>query len=339
MLNLNLTNIYNDNRTIYLFHRINRELQIIKNQTFFPYYYEPNSSGIFRGYNGEKLQKVIVKAPYEVTRKRTDNSMESDIVYTKRFLIDKINIIKTNLRWIMFDIEVKTPKFPDIHKAEKPISCIVTYDNYTNEKRTFWLPNYETEYLMLEDFIIYIHELKPDLMIAWNGLNFDYTYLYNRFPDFAKKISPIGQEVFHNKFPAGISIIDYLSWDKKMTYNRRKSYALDYVANEELDTPLNETIDFDSLDESIKIKCENDIDKMIRLEAKKNYISLFDDIRIMSKCLWEDIDWNSHIVDQLVLQEAKNKGIILLCKIMNLPTTTQSSACPTQEMMLKSQNK
>jgi DNA polymerase elongation subunit (family B) len=310
-LNLALTNIYADGRTLYLFHRVNKELKIMKEQTFFPYYYEPSSTGIFKGYNGEKVNKVFVKMPFEIAQKRSLKSMESDIIYTKRYLIDKIDIARCPLRWVMFDIEVQTDEFPDINKANKPVSCIVVYDNYTNQKKTFWLPLFASEYEMINAFIRFIKEIQPDLMIAWNGLNFDYTYLCNRFPDFAQDISPIGQQQYYNKFPAGISIIDYMAWDKKMTYNKRKSYALDYAANEELNTPLNEKISFGKLTEEIRIKCENDIDKMVGIEKKKTYIDLFNDIRIMSKCQWDDMEFNSHIIDQLILQESKKQNIIL----------------------------
>ena len=68
-LNLALTNIYADGRTLYLFHRVNKELKIMKEQTFFPYYYEPSSTGIFKGYNGEKVNKVFVKMPFAKSRK------------------------------------------------------------------------------------------------------------------------------------------------------------------------------------------------------------------------------------------------------------------------------
>ena len=103
MLNLALTNIFNDNREIYLFYRVGNDLTIMRDNLFFPYYYEKNDRGIFLGYNGEKLNKIFTRAPYEIPKKRTSNSMESDIIYTKRYLIDKINIIKAKLRYIIFE--------------------------------------------------------------------------------------------------------------------------------------------------------------------------------------------------------------------------------------------
>ena len=121
--------------------------------------------------------------------------------------------------------------------------------------QTFYLEDYETEYKMLEDFMEYMKKEKFDLWLSWN-VKFDYNYLYNRIPDFAEKISIIGKsrygdgEVF---YPAGISIVDYLTWFKKITLNRDKSYALDNVAQKHLGEEHYERPEFGKLSEEVKV--------------------------------------------------------------------------------------
>lgn len=137
MITLNLTNVFNDGRTIYLFHRVGKELKIMTDRTYFPYFYQPDYSGIFRGYKGEKLKKVTCQAPWQIPNKRDSASMEADVIYVKRYLIDKISISKCALRYVFFDIEVVAPEFPNPEYAEYPVSSITTYDNYTDEYKTF----------------------------------------------------------------------------------------------------------------------------------------------------------------------------------------------------------
>jgi DNA polymerase elongation subunit (family B) len=305
-------NIYNKGNTVYIFCRDEQGKSFIrKDEMFRPYYYEPDENGMFKGYDGTRLEKIIATKPSDLKNNRSNKSFESDINYTKRYLIDNVEIIKAPIRWQLIDVEVQTEIFPDVQLADKPISCVSIYDNFDVKGMTFWLPNYKSEYEMIERLIKYIKERQPDLLIAFNGINFDFPYLFNRHPDFAKNISPIEEIDYYSKHPAGIACVDYYQWDKKMTLNRRKQYTLDYIAEEEVGMKSLPKVNFNSLDIAVKDKNIYDLKRMLAIERKKHYIDLFNDIRILSKCLWGDMDWNSHLIDQLLLQEAHNKGVIL----------------------------
>jgi DNA polymerase elongation subunit (family B) len=313
MLNLALTNIFNDNREIYLFHRIGNELRILKENSFFPYYYEKSDKGIFIGYNGEKLNKVFARAPYEIPKKRTINSMESDVIYTKRYLIDKINITKANLRYVIFDIETKSKSLPNPFVAPDPITFITCYDNYEQNYTTFCINSYKSEYEMIQSFIIYIRKIQPDLLIAYNAYNFDYPYLCSRFPDFAMKLSPIGKVVKRNNFPAGLSILDYYDLLRKVY--KYKNYKLEYVYCNTFDLPYEpKDYKFDVVNDEIKNKNIDDVKKIVDLENKLKLIPYFDELRRTTKVLWEDLTMYSVLIDSLGLQIAKEKGIILPTK-------------------------
>jgi len=186
---MRLQNIYNAKNQITLFLRNEDGSQEIREvRDFLPYFYEPCTSGKFIGYDGVQLQRLFCSEPSQVKQRRGKNSYESDILFTKRFILDRISeITKSNTRYFFLDIEVQAKdEFPDPRYAKYPVSCITIYDNHVDKYKTFFIEDYESEYKMLEDFMQTVKSIKPDLLLAWN-MNFDYTYLYNRVPDFPKK--------------------------------------------------------------------------------------------------------------------------------------------------------
>lgn len=314
MINLAVTNIFNKGREILLFHRTGEKLNIFRDVTFFPYYYEPSHDGIYRAYiTNQKLKKIVCRDPWQATQERTNLSYESDIIYTKRYLIDKINILPTKIRYIMFDAEMLTTDLPDPAKADKPVCCITGYDNYTQEYASFYIEDYESEYKMILGFINWVREHQPDLMIAYNAYGFDYPYLTNRFPDFAEKLSPVGQVIKRNNFPAGISIIDYLEWIKKVHKYKKNSLEYVYCSTFKKEyQPIR--YDFSKLSPEVKDKNTADVRKMVELENKLHMIEYFDNMRRASKVLWDDMTKNSVLIDNDLLQIAKEKGVILAKK-------------------------
>lgn len=317
---MKLINIHNKKRQIYLFCRDEKGEQIIIiDNNFYPYYYEESPDGKFKSFDGKQLKKLFVIEPKEVRERRTYKSYESDIIYTKRYMIDKItNLEKAPIKYSMLDIEVLTDTYPNPNKADYPISCISFSNSFTKEVKTFYLGDYITEYAMIEAFITEFKKENFDLVLAWNMDGFDYPYLHNRIPDFAKKISPIGQVRYGGEnlfYPAGISIIDLLKWDKKITLNKRPQYSLDAVLQEELGRGKKfAKVDFGKLNPEIKLRNAADVADMMKLEEKKKYIAYYDDIRRLAKVEWEDLIWNSRTIDMLLLQEAKKQNVILPMK-------------------------
>lgn len=335
MLNLPLANIANIGRDVYLFNRqTDGKLTIQKDVTFYPYFYEENSRGVFQSIDGKKLTKIFCRQPGEVKRKRTEQSYEADVLFTKRYVIDKIGtIISSPIKYLFIDIEMQTENLPSYLNPDKIITCISVYNSLSKEIKTFWIKNYhiqvddldypKKEDQLLKDFVNYIKEEQPDLLLGWNFVGFDYPYLATRIKrlwslDFAELISPITKVRYGRKedeipYPAGISILDYLDLFKKI-YKTEVSYALDNIAHKYIGTELNKKVDFNSISEEIKEKNIEDVRKMVLLEEKQKIISYYDEIRRMSKCLWEDLTLNSKVLDVMLLTEAKSKGIILPSK-------------------------
>lgn len=330
---MKVQNIYNNFNKIYLSIREDKKLVIKEDNTFFPYFFEPDPNGQYLGYDGTKLTKIHCKAPHEVKNQRTSKSYEADVLYPKRYLIDNINFIeKSNTKYILYDIEVKaSEEFPNPQDAKYPVTFIVAWDNHSGEYKTWDYRKFTSEYEMLKDFAYYINIQQPDSLLAWNHLEFDWPYLSRRYPDFAKSISPIEMEQFKGEelpTPALISILDLLALDYKYTIGKRDSYALNNVCLEEFnDEESNADHDFNNEDLTLE-KCQNDVARMVKLMSKYNYIEYFDEIRRETGCLWEDLmpkkvgyKWqsnNSKPIDMMFLREAKKLGVVLPSKQADL---------------------
>ena len=330
-MNLKIVNIHNKGRKIYLFSRDDKGKQIITEDTsFFPYYYQKNTGGKFISYDGSKLSKIFCKLPSDVPKMRNDDSYEADIIYTKRYLIDKVNeIVETKIKYLFIDIEVLCDHFPDQYEALYPISCITVYNSLYENIQTWYLEDYgiKNEKGMINDFINYIKVEELDILTGWNFPDFDYVYLYNRITkqfnkNFAEIISPsfdgksIGVRYGQKDvmYPAGISIVDYRLFYKKIVKGL-KSYSLDNVLKHEVGKGKTyNKVDFSKLNPEIKLRNIDDVKKLVDIENKYNFIPHYDRIRRFSKIEWEDFGWNSRIIDQLLLSEAKNKSIILPMK-------------------------
>jgi DNA polymerase elongation subunit (family B) len=319
---MKLVNIYNQFREIYLFLRNDKgELEVKTENGFFPYYYAPDTDGNYRSYKGEPLRKMIVSNPKDVASNRANNSYEADILFKRRYLIDRVEKIeKSPVKYAFIDIEVLSDELPNVQKASQPVSCISVYNSFTDKIESWYLGDYEekgqSEFDMIFDFIAYMRKEKFDIWLSWN-VKFDYNYLYNRVPDFAQQISIIDKSRYGDGdilYPAGISIVDYLAWFKKVTFSRERSYALDAICQKHLGEQAYQKIDFGKLSKDIVDKNRNDLRRMADLEAKFKLIPYFNEIRRLAKVEWEDMLWNSRVIDMLLLEEAKKQKVALPMK-------------------------
>ena len=328
MLNYPLQNIANIGRKVYLFNRQkDGKLTIMQDQTFFPYFYEESNKGIFTTIDGKKVNRIMCREPRDVKAKRTNTSYEADVIYTKRYMIDKIGeVLPSPTKYFFIDIEILTKELPNYTNPDKPITCISIYNSLSKEIKTLFLGDWEEygETILLKDFVKYIKDEQPDILLGWNFTEFDYPYLAARIKrlwslELAELISPIDKVRYGRKdqedipYPQGISILDYLDMFKKI-YRTEVSYALDSIAQKYLGTVPNKKFDFSQITEDIKEKNIEDVRKMVRIEEEKRIIPYYDEIRRMGKCIWEDLTWNSKVLDIMLLTEAKTKGIILPSK-------------------------
>ncbi len=331
---MRIVNIGAKGKTIYLFTRDKLGNQTIrKDTTFQPFYFEPNKEGEYKGYDGVPLTKIFASEPKDIYKMRSKDSYASDIKFTNNYIVERVKEYELcPIKYLFLDIEVLAKEFPEPSEAKYPISCITIYNSLNKKMKTWWLPDYPSEEVMLEDFIIYIKMESPDILLAWN-IDFDYTYLHNRVKNFPKKISPVNlvRQIKFKKlgadkdifYPTGISIVDYSGNKMKAglfskVFQREQSYALDNIAQKYLKEETWEQDDgFGELNDSVRLKNINDVNRMVKLEEKFNLIPYYNEIRRLTKCQWEDLYFNSRLIEMLLLQEAKNKNVILPSKKPN----------------------
>jgi len=207
--------------------------------------------------------------------------------------------------------------------ASKPVSCISVYNSFTKEIKTFFLKDYNNKELkLIDDFIVYMKAEAFDLWLSWY-VDFDYDYLHNRYhkltgESFPEAISPVGKSRYGKRdmfYPIGTSIVDYLGWFKMITMNKESQYTLDAIAKKHLGKgKTHAKIDFSKITDELKERNIEDVVIMKELEEQKKLIPYFDEIRRLSKVEWEDLTWNSRILDMLLLSEAKKQKVVLPMK-------------------------
>ncbi len=316
-MQLPLQNIVNHKNSIYLFLRnpVTKKLEINKDNNFQPYYYKENPTGDYYTYKGTKAYKIIKPSiPKDI--KFQKDVFETDVPLTKKYIIDKdIDIIKSPLRYCFFDIELLLSPHTSMKDGTAPISCISVRDSYKQQTKTFYLGELGTEKKLIFEFIKYIKEIQPDMLLAWY-VEFDWNYLLKRVPNIAELLSPIGKSRYlsgqnNTVAPAGISIIDYLQLFKKV-YMREGNYGLDAVCEKHLKHgKVYKEMDFTELSPELKARNKEDVDLLVQLEDKIQLLPYYDEVRRLSKVSWEDLYYNSKPIEMLCFQVAKKMKLAL----------------------------
>jgi DNA polymerase elongation subunit (family B) len=341
---MKLVNIGNFKRLVYLFVREDDgTLSIKEDNGFYPYFYEPDPNGKFLSFDGKPLRKVFVPFPADISRMRSEESYESDMLFTKRYVIDKVKTYdRAKLHWGMIDIEVVSPHgVPDIHTVNDTVAGAVIYDNFTEKYSEFYLEDFMSnnrsmavaEMDMLNAIMDFLKEKKFDMILGWNFCStgvrsrgrvsegFDYPYLFRRTQrilqdNFARRISPVNSVRPADRdnndlwLPIGTSVLDYLEMYRKAN-PREGVYSLDKVAQRRLkETPYKETA-FGVLSRDLIVKCNNDVRRMVEIEKQCKLIPFYDSIRRITKVFWEDLYHNSRAIDMLFFEEGREKGVAL----------------------------
>jgi len=150
----------------------------------------------FVSYDDKPLHKISFNSieDLETGKRNVSFSMESDIPYLTRYLIDSGLTFGLNRRILYFDIEVERGNGSlDTEHTPLPITVIDAYDNYTQRHYPFVLRDYaidgvkafvfDNDEELLKSFLSFCKTLDFDVIIGWNSSNFDFPYIYNRAKD------------------------------------------------------------------------------------------------------------------------------------------------------------
>ena len=185
---------------------------------------------------------------------------------------------------------------------------------------------------MLKEFIMYWQQNCPDIVSGWNTDQFDFPYLINRITrilddDYAKRLSPFnmirermieirGKEIQTFEI-VGVNQIDYLDLYKKFgTYSAKESYALGFIAQEELGKSKLEIEEAESFSDAY----ENHFDQFVRynaldaelvheLDNKMKLMDLIVSVAYLVKCNFRDVFGPVKTWDVFIYNHLNNKQI------------------------------
>jgi DNA polymerase elongation subunit (family B) len=302
------------------------------------YAYVKDRNGSHVSLYGDKLRKVF-KFDAE-----TPNLFESDVPPETRVLVDQYTDseeLSINHNIMMIDIEVEvTEGFPMPEDANNKVTSIATYDSVSDtyyafvldEKKRLTLQSkdniiiekFNTEYELLQKFMVEYLKWKPTIITGWNIDTFDMPYLYNRMckivgKNVADMISPI-QTVNWNKHRkrymfAGVSCLDYYALYRLFTYTQLSSYRLDAVAEKELGE---NKIEYSG---TLNDLYENDINKFVeynihdvrlvkRMHDKLDFIDMARGVCHVGHVPYEDVYFSSRYLEGAILVYLKKLGVV-----------------------------
>ena len=302
------------------------------------YAYIKHSNGQHVSLYGDRLKRVT-------NFDKDDPTLhESDVPPITRFLVDNYgdsDEVSVGHRTMFFDIEVEvTDGFPDIEKAQNPITSIALYDSTTEKYFTYCFDPkqriknytkddesvefYATEYEMLNKFYQKYLEIRPTIVSGWNSDFFDIPYLYNRAvrvlgANVANLLSPIS-EVIYSEYKkkhtiAGVSSLDYLSLYRNFSFTQQSSYRLDYIGEVEVGM---KKVDYEgTLDDLYEKDLQTFIDYNIRdvrilveLDKKLDFIEIARGIAHLGHVPYEDVYMSSRWLEGAILVYLKKIGVV-----------------------------
>lgn len=298
--------------------------------------------------------------PCEFDRKRyIQNCGIKRLFYNLRpeqqYLIDKfpqleefIDFEQYPLKTYYIDIETESiDSFPDIQKANHPISLISVYDSFSQKYYTFGLKHpfnttrsdvvycqCKTESELLTKFLDFWKADYCDVLTGYNSEQFDIPYIINRIKnilgeDAPLKLSPVNslyyREDVRSKFGRdlgrwhirGLSCIDYLEAYKTFSPNKLESYSLNYVAEHELkegktlfNAPNLAKLAAQNWDDFVKYNLQ-DVSLLVKLEKKLNFLKIMRMIAYKGSTTLESSMGKISVISGAIARQALKAGKII----------------------------
>lgn len=241
------------------------------------------------------------------------------------------------------DIEVDDePGFPDQGVAEQEITSITVYDNYeqdyvlymyhpdtpdiTHDKAEVHM--FDNEQDMLEEFILYMHRRRFDIVTGWNFDDFDARYIVNRL-DFISELyedskldknlfSLLGSAYDEGYFGAkvkGTVVFDMLRAYQNTEFSELESYSLDYVAQKELgESKIADNRDLYKIWKNDPQKFADynvkDVELTVKLEEEQGIIKFYEEIADYVGGRLKDCIGIHNAVDIKILREVYDRWAV-----------------------------
>jgi len=268
-------------RNLWVYDRINgKRIKYFVNN-FYPYFYDNN------------LNKIVCKTPGDVVhlRKRYSKTYEADVIYTTRYLLDRVQvpIKKVPLKICYMDIEVEIGEGSlDTVNTPRMVKIVgLSTDNVFKQ-----LKGNEKE--IFTELNRYIIENEIDIITGWNIENYDLEYLKNR-----AKVIGVPQ------LPDTFVPFDLYYFYKRITPVKLESYTLDAIAKKELNKKGKLLGGMGNDMNQLEKYNERDVELIVEIDKKLNIIEYYDELRRIVGCSWDDLKYNSSIIDFMLLKKSQ----------------------------------
>ena len=232
----------------------------------------PNPSLTLKGFITKKNYFIYINEKIDENIFQNEISVKDDVFFTI-LAYPELNYKKELIPFVIFDIEVYSETvFPKPENPQFPIVTISAYYSLTDkvyvfgykpfEKEVDWFKyiQCEDEIDMLQKFIKFLIKTKCSILTGWYIDNYDIPYIEGRLRVLGMgewlRLFRFGSKKLYNAyknvdfFPTtyyGFAVIDYIKLYKKFKLEKLPSYALDYVANYELQEGKLDYSEYDSL--------------------------------------------------------------------------------------------
>ena len=246
---------------------------------------------------------------------------------------------------VTIDIEVECENgFPKPEEATDPLLSI-TLKNHQNKKIAVWgIDDFEnsrddvsyvkcdTEKHLLQSFLSFWEEHKPDVITGWNTEFFDIPYLCNRVLNQfdekeLKRLSPWGNVSSRSVYKMGrthqvydimgVAHLDFFDLYRKFTYTNQESYRLDHIAFVELGerkdgNPYETFSEWYTKDYQSFIEYNiTDVELVDKLEDKMKLIDLCLTMAYDGKVNYTDVLGTTKYWDILIYNHLRKKNIVI----------------------------
>ena len=310
----------------------------------------------YKSLKGENLERIkfssineakdFVKQYREVSNFPIFGNTNYSYQFISKLFPGEIEFDMSQMKIYTIDIETSTEYgFPDPRTAQEDVLLITIQDFNTKQITSFGCKPFLTEqhnvnYILCKDefdllrqFVDFIRSGYPDIITGWNVQLFDIAYLSSRIQRVLgeralQECSPHGVidqfEVPYAKGRTqlafnwtGISTLDYMDLYKKFSYKTLESYALDFVATEELDKQkvkhnYGSFKEFYTKDWKLFVEYNIvDVELVDQLEVKMKLINLILTMAYDAKCNFMDIYSSVRTWDCIIYNALLKRNIIV----------------------------
>ena len=310
----------------------------------------------YKSLKGENLERIkfssineakdFVKQYREVSNFPIFGNTNYSYQFISKLFPGEIEFDMSQMKIYTIDIETSTEYgFPDPRTAQEDVLLITIQDFNTKQITSFGCKPFLTEqhnvnYVLCKDefdllrqFVDFIKSGYPDIITGWNVQLFDIAYLSSRIQRVLgeralQECSPHGVidqfEVPYAKGRTqlafnwtGISTLDYMDLYKKFSYKTLESYALDFVATEELDKQkvkhnYGSFKEFYTKDWKLFVEYNIvDVELVDQLEVKMKLINLILTMAYDAKCNFMDIYSSVRTWDCIIYNALLKRNIIV----------------------------